>query len=43
VHHGLARRVARADHDDLVVGALEGLAAPGAVVDAAVEQLRYTR
>ena len=39
VHHGLAGGVARADHDHVVAAALRGLAAPGAVVAPAPEQL----
>ena len=38
VHHGLARGVAGAHHDDRQAAALRRLAAPGAVVDAAAEQ-----
>ena len=40
---GLARGVAGADHDEGIAGALRDLAAPGAVVGAAAEQLLEAR
>ena len=39
VHRGLSRGVPGADDEDVVAAALSGLAAPGAVVDPAAEQL----